>query len=390
MPVTYADAEREPLETEWTWEGRLPRGAVVLVAGWRQSAKGLLTCNIAAAVTNGAPLPGETEPREPGDVVIIGAEDDPNEDMAWRLRAAGADLARCHDLTEMDDGTPFELSASAAVPGNTGDLLAFIRALRRSCMCGFEGRDGDGLAAHLDEQAGGCQARNPRLVIMDPLNALVMHGSIRTDQGARRVISRLQRVAKLTGVTIVVVHHFVKSGSIGGSQGLVDAPRWVYEIRPDPAAPEYKVFHLYKCNVAVAEDLRYRIISDGHDSRIEWVTRDGMEREERAWRADELAARRVRKGGTVPGPLPGTVPVSAPPVTRYNAARGYPGGSSTRLISGATAELARLACEATPEAKAFMGAGYSLEWQPDGKGGMQAWAGSCGFVIAPAAEKAAV
>lgn len=264
MPVTYADEEREPLETEWTWEGRLPRGAVVLVAGWRQSAKGLLACHIAAAVTKGRPLPGEESGREPGDVVMVMAEDDPNEDMAWRLRAADADLSRVHDFTELDDGSPFELSASATVPGNTPDLLAFIRQLRE-------------------------QGRNPRLVILDPLNALVMYGSIKTDQGARRVIGRLRQVAKRTGVTILVVHHFVKSGSIGGSQGIVDAPRWVYEIQPDPASPEYKIFHLYKCNVAVGEDLRYRIISDGHNSRIEWVDREQMEREERSWRSHDKA-----------------------------------------------------------------------------------------------------
>lgn len=383
MPVTYADEEREPLETEWTWQGRLPRGAVVLVAGWRQSAKGLLAWNVTAAVTNGAALPGETGPKEPGDVIMIAAEDDANEDMAWRGRAAGANLARVHDMTELDDGGPFELSASATVPGNTGDLLAFIRKLRRSCMCGFEGRDGAELAAHLDEHAGGDahQARNPRLVIMDPLNALVMHGSIRTDQGARRVIGRLQRVAKLTGVTIMVIHHFVKSGSIGGSQGLQDAPRWVYEIRPDPAAPEYKVFHLYKCNVAVAEDLRYRIISDGHNSRIEWVDRDGMQREEQSWRGeDDLAARRqARKGGDAGSPLPPAPPVSAP--VSYSAWMVRVGQAPQRLIAGAKPDMARAICEATPEAKALTAAGNPVRWQADGKGGWETPPGVVAWVV---------
>lgn len=29
MTLTYADTDREPLETEWTWQGRLPRGGGV-------------------------------------------------------------------------------------------------------------------------------------------------------------------------------------------------------------------------------------------------------------------------------------------------------------------------------------------------------------------------
>lgn len=258
MSLTYADTDREPLETEWTWQNRLPRGHVVLVVGWRASGKGLLACSLAAAVTTGRPLPGETEPRDPGDVIMITAEDDPNEDMPWRLRAAGADLSRVHDMTYL--GTePFELSASATVQGNTTELLATIRELRE-------------------------EGRNPRLVILDPLNALVMSGSIKTDQGARRVIARLEFVARRTGVTILVMHHRVKSGATGGSQGLEDAPRWVYTIDNDPLAPEYRVFHLHKCNVATGEDLRYRIISEGHDSRIEWADRAQIEHEERAWR----------------------------------------------------------------------------------------------------------
>ena len=296
MAITYADAEAEPLETEYNWLDRFPRGAVVLVAGWRESAKGLLTWNLTAAATNGKPLPGETEGRAPADVVMISAEDDLNEDKAWRARAAGARLDRVHDLTQLEDGSPFELSASKTSPGDAPMLLGFLRQLRVSCMCGFTGSDAADLAAHLDEGGAGCEARNPRWVFMDPLNQLVMDGSIKTDQGARRLIGRLERVARLTGVTIVIIHHFVKSGSIGGSQGLVDAPRWVYEIQPDPAAPDCKIIHTHKCNKGSPEDIRYRIIRDGHDSRIEWVQQGpGMEREERSWRGDDLAVRKARR-----------------------------------------------------------------------------------------------
>ena len=355
MAITYADAEAEPLETEYNWLDRFPRGAVVLVAGWRESAKGLLTWNLTAAATNGKPLPGETEGRAPADVVMISAEDDLNEDKAWRARAAGARLDRVHDLTQLEDGSPFELSASKTSPGDAPMLLGFLRQLRVSCMCGFTGSDAADLAAHLDEGGAGCEARNPRWVFMDPLNQLVMDGSIKTDQGARRLIGRLERVARLTGVTIVIIHHFVKSGSIGGSQGLVDAPRWVYEIQPDPAAPDCKIIHTHKCNKGSPEDIRYRIIRDGHDSRIEWVQQGpGMEREERSWRGDDLAVRRQARQAA---------PQAAPPSVTYSAAVASRGRGKRSLGAGmATLEAAQRACEATPEWKVLGEFGHVPQW----------------------------
>jgi predicted ATP-dependent serine protease len=265
--TTYADAELRPVETVYLWDKRLPYGSVVLCAGWRGSGKGLLTWHLAAAVTNGTPLPGEAAGREPGDVIVIAAEDDGQEDGAWRARAAGCDLGRVHDLTRLEDGSRFELSAAATNAGNLGDLRAKIGQLT-------------------DE------GRNPQLIIFDPLNALVMHGSIKTDQGARRVIQGLQDVAKDTGVCILVIHHFVKSGSIGGSQGLVDACRVVYTIKPDPDKPDLKVLGLEKANVlGKTGDLRYRIIEDGHDSRIDWADTAAVEEQRSRWR-ERLAARK--------------------------------------------------------------------------------------------------
>ncbi len=397
MPITYADDEAEPLPTEWNWEGRCPRGAVVLVAGWRESAKGLLTWNITAAATNGALLPGEEgdpqriaaglSPKLPADVVMISAEDHLNEDKAWRARAAGCDLARVHDMTELDDGSPFELSGSKTDQGDVPELLAFLRKLRVSCMCGFTGTDADDLAAHLEAAGDGCGARNPRWVFMDPLKQLALDGAIARSAPCRRMIGRLERVARLTGVTIFIVHHYVKSGSIGGAQDLVDTPRWVYEIQPDPAVEDCKVIVRHKTNKARPEDIRYRIVVDGSDSRIEWVeAKAGAESEERSWRGkDDLAARREAKmGGTAAGPLPAAVPVSGPPPLRvaYNAFIAKAGRPAERILAGtADPSVARAACEGRPEARALADAGMPLQWAPDGKGGWKAGTAACAFAV---------
>jgi hypothetical protein len=77
---------------------------------------------------------------------------------------------------------------------------------------------------------------------------------------------------------LVQVHAAAIAGSLEEPTSGEVPPRWVYKIEPDPVAPEYKIFHLHKCSVAVAEDLRYRIVGDGHMSRIEWVDRAQVER----------------------------------------------------------------------------------------------------------------
>jgi AAA domain len=283
---TFAGEDHEPLDLEWNWQDRLPRGKVVILAGWRESGKGLVGWSVAAAVTNGWPLPGETEGREPGDVVGVWAEDDAQEDNAWRARAAGADLARVHDMSVMPGGTPFELSAARADMGHIPDLLGFIRQLR---------------------EAG----RNPRLVILDPLDNLVMNGTIQSKQGATRLIRRLEFVARRTGVTVLVVHHLVETsksaaGKVGGSSKVVDVPRWVYRIERDEQAPELLVLRLHKGNQGQADDIRYRVVRDGHDSRVEWVAPERVQAEERSWRKPRLRAvpeyRRAEAPAWKPGP----------------------------------------------------------------------------------------
>ncbi len=269
---TFAADSHDPLPLEWNWRDRFPRGHVVVVAGWRESGKGIMGWNVTAAISNGWPLPGEAGPKEPGAVIGIWDEDDPNEDNAWRARAAGADVSRVYDLTMMPGGTPFELSAARGDMGNIPELLGFIRKLR-------------------------ARELNPRLVILDPLDNLVMNGSIQSKQGACRLIRRLEFVARRTGVTILIFHHLVddgtKRGKVGGSSKIVDVPRWVYRIERDEDAPELMVLRKHKGNQGDPDAIRYRVVKDGHDSRISWVAKEQYTAEERSWRDNAPAQNRI-------------------------------------------------------------------------------------------------
>ena len=92
MAVSYAEIPELP--TLWLWDQRIPRGDVTLLFGEGAVGKGRMLCDLIARVTTGAPMPLCAEGSDPGSVIVIQPEDDPNEQVAARLRASGADLGR--------------------------------------------------------------------------------------------------------------------------------------------------------------------------------------------------------------------------------------------------------------------------------------------------------
>jgi len=76
--TTYADIPA--LETQWL-------------------GKGQLMCDLAARVANSHSESVSSDSGETGSVIMITLEDDLSETVAYRLRAAGANLARVHDMT---------------------------------------------------------------------------------------------------------------------------------------------------------------------------------------------------------------------------------------------------------------------------------------------------
>ena len=84
MAVSYAEIPELP--TLWLWDRRIPRGDVTLLFGEGAVGKGRMLCDLIARVTIGAPMPLCAEGSEPGSVIVIQPEDDPNEQVAPRVR----------------------------------------------------------------------------------------------------------------------------------------------------------------------------------------------------------------------------------------------------------------------------------------------------------------
>ena len=79
---------------EWLWDKRFAIGKIGVIAGLPDQGKGLVTYYIIAQITRGGLWPIAEGRSRLGNVVILSAEEDPNDSLAPRLIAAGADMGR--------------------------------------------------------------------------------------------------------------------------------------------------------------------------------------------------------------------------------------------------------------------------------------------------------
>lgn len=85
---------------KWLWYPYIPLGKITIMQGNSGIGKTMLALNIAAALSNGEPLPGDTEPREPISIIYNTAEDGLGDTIKPRLRSAGANLTRINTINE--------------------------------------------------------------------------------------------------------------------------------------------------------------------------------------------------------------------------------------------------------------------------------------------------
>ncbi len=71
-------AEIQPKTLRWVWRDRIPAGKLCLIVGDPDKGKSLITLDIAARITTGRPFP-DGVPSEIGSVIILSAEDDPED-----------------------------------------------------------------------------------------------------------------------------------------------------------------------------------------------------------------------------------------------------------------------------------------------------------------------
>lgn len=85
---------------KWLWYPYIPLGKITIMQGDSGIGKTMLALNIAAALSNGEPLPGDAQPREPINIIYNTAEDGLGDTIKPRLREAGANLTRLNTINE--------------------------------------------------------------------------------------------------------------------------------------------------------------------------------------------------------------------------------------------------------------------------------------------------
>jgi putative DNA primase/helicase len=214
LRIEFIKASEVPvMKLDWLWYARLARGAITLLEGAPDSGKSTLLVDTAARVSRGQSFPGETETREPGNVVMMIAEDDLCTTVVPRLIAASADLEHIFFLgvTKDDRGNtvPFHLSDDS-------------RRLRTKC-----------------------QEVEAVFVVVDPLVSFL--GSRRgrilntnNDLEVRKALGPLKELAEQLRASVAAIRHYRKGTGTdaleagGGSVGFSALVRVILAALPNP------------------------------------------------------------------------------------------------------------------------------------------------------------
>lgn len=199
----------------WLWQHRVPFGALSTLAGDPDQGKSLISLYLAARVSRGQKLYGNTENTEAGEVLMLCAEDDPEITIRPRLEVAGADVSKIHLLESvmLKDGE-----------GKTfGERLAQLDT------------DIQAIEKVLSD--------NPeiKLVIVDPISSFLGNTNMNREQEVRKALQPLATRARNHGLAVVLIAHFNKNSEtksvmdrVGGAKALVSMGRAAWVCVPEP------------------------------------------------------------------------------------------------------------------------------------------------------------
>ena len=195
-----------------------------MLAGHPGLGKSQTMASMAAIVTTGGLWPVDRVRCEPGNVIILSAEDDAADTIRPRLDAAGADVRRVFILD--------------AVIDNTGGRRSFNLAADL------------GRLERMIEEIGGVA-----LIVIDPITAYLGGTDSHKNADIRALLSPLGELAAKHEAAIIGVSHLNKGGGgealtrITGSLAFVAAARAAYLIIKDPDDAKRRLFLPVKNNI---------------------------------------------------------------------------------------------------------------------------------------------
>ena len=222
--VRMSDVAAE--QVEWLWRERFAIGKLTLLVGDPGQGKSFLTLDIAARVSRGAPWPDNAwEPQQPGDVILLTAEDDLGDTIRPRLDALEADVSRIIAIR----GAKFVDEDNERMVNLSTDLQS-IRAVIQS-------------------------ANEPRAIIIDPVSAYLGKTDSHNNAEVRGVLAPLAELAAETRVAVIAVSHLRKGEGAAmyrtmGSLAFIAAARSAWVVARDEADHSRRLLLPIKSNIA--------------------------------------------------------------------------------------------------------------------------------------------
>ena len=256
-----------PKSVSWLWEGRLPLGAICLLAGREGQGKSLWSYQLAADLTRGV-TPGHFF-GTPKSVIVVATEDSWEHTIKPRLLAAGADCDRV-----------FQVTPPPTLPS-----------------------DLDALARLIDDQ-------DVALLILDPLLSR-LDGKLDThvDTKVRQGLEPLAAWAETRDVAILGLIHPNKNTtgdvltSLTGSRAFAAVARAVLVLMADPNDPTRRLLGQIKNNLGITDQptLAFTIGGASIDgdittAKITWLPDDPRSPSE-IWDQQKAAARSTSSTG---------------------------------------------------------------------------------------------
>ena len=206
----------------WTWTGRIPQGALSLLAGREGIGKSSIAYDLAAQLTTGH-LDGHWK-GTPKPVAVVAAEDSWEHTIVPRLVAAGADLSKVTRIrVKTEAGTIGSIDLSMSV-----DIKEMKRIVKK-----------EGIA----------------MILLDPLISRLGSLDTHKDAEVRQALEALTEMGEETGVAILGLIHLNKTRSseplqlVMGSRAFVAVARSVIFVHQDPDNRDKRYLGMAKNNL---------------------------------------------------------------------------------------------------------------------------------------------